>query len=50
MLDSIRKSVADQVGGLLWGTDDETAAANGQSVDGTTYPDNNVGARSSLTC
>ena len=25
VLDSIRKGVADQVGGLLWGTADDTA-------------------------
>jgi len=28
VLDSIRKGVADQVGSLLWGADDESPAAD----------------------
>ena len=28
VLDSIRKGVADQVGGLLWGTDDDDGSTD----------------------
>jgi integrase len=33
VLDSIRKGVADQVGGLLWGSDDNPTDGNDETPD-----------------
>ena len=33
VLDSIRKGVAEQIGGLLWGTNDKAALEHGQPKD-----------------